>query len=216
MDEIFNLFKQKDKRQKIEKYEINKYFFDKYLQTVLKIFKDSELIELWNVNIPSDSLAYIYIYNKLNKKDNYLLSFFTTNIEAKNTLTFTFNYTLYYHFVILLKLQFNNILFPVDMTYFSKTNENNIILNLSSYLTGNYYKLVFNLNDQITNFSSLSNIYSSFTWVERELSEANNINFLNLKDGRRLLSDYNLFKTDTNSYNTNSYDTLMQDIYTIN
>jgi hypothetical protein len=46
MDEIFNLFKQKDKRQKIEKYEINKYFFDKYLQTVLKIFKDSELIEL--------------------------------------------------------------------------------------------------------------------------------------------------------------------------
>jgi hypothetical protein len=46
MDEIFNLFKQKDKRQKIEKYKINEYFFDKYLQTVLKIFKDEELIEL--------------------------------------------------------------------------------------------------------------------------------------------------------------------------
>jgi Ni,Fe-hydrogenase III component G len=102
------------------------------------------------------------------------------------------------------------------MTYFSKTNKNNIILNLSSYLTGNYYKLVFNLNDQITNFSSLSNIYSSFTWVERELSEANNINFLNLKDSRRLLSDYNLFKTDTNSYNTNSYNILTQDIYIVN
>lgn len=216
MDEIFNLFKQKDKRQKIEKYEINKYFFDKYLQTVLQIFKDSELIELWNVNIPSDSLAYIYIYNKLNKKDSYLLSFFTTNIEAKNTLTFTFNYTLFYYFIILLKLQFNNIIFPVDMVYFSKINKNNIILSLSSYLTGNYYKLVFNLNEQINNFISLSNIYSSFIWVERELSEANNINFLNLKDSRRLLSDYNLFKTDTNSYNTNSYSVLMQDIYLSN
>lgn len=217
MDEIFNLFKQKDKRQKIEKYKINEYFFDKYLQTVLKIFKDEELIELWNINIPSDSLVYAYFYNKFNKKNNYILSFFTSNIEAKNTLTFTFNYDLFYSFILLLKLQFNNVFFPVDMTYFSKTkNNNNVILGLSSYFTGNYYKLLFNLNQQQTNLTSISTIYSSFVWVERELSESNNIIFLNLKDSRRLLSDYNLFNTDHNNYNTLSYNTVMQDIYLFN
>jgi hypothetical protein len=46
MDEIFNLFKQKDKRQKIEKYKIDKYFFDNYLKVVLKLFKNKESLEL--------------------------------------------------------------------------------------------------------------------------------------------------------------------------
>lgn len=215
MDEIFNLFKQKDKRQKLEKYKINKYFFDKYLQTVLKIFKDEEIIELWNVNIPNDSLAYVYILDKQNKQNKYILSFFTTNIDTKNNLNFTFNYRSYYYFMLLLKLQFNNIFFPVDMTCFLKTNNKTVLTGISSYFTNNYFKLMFQLNEQIINFTSISNIYSSFTWVERELSESNNITFLNLKDSRRLLSDYTLLKTNPNDYNTTSYNILTQDIYLI-
>ena len=68
MDEIFNLFKQKDKRQKIEKYKIDKYFFDNYLKVVLKLFKNKESLELWNINIPVDSLTYIYSLTKFSKK----------------------------------------------------------------------------------------------------------------------------------------------------
>lgn len=215
MDEIFNLFKQKDKRQKLEKYKINKYFFDKYLQTVLKIFKDEEVIELWNVNVPSDSLAYVYILNKLNKQSQYILSFFTANIDAKNNLNFTFNYNSYYYFILLLKLQFNNLFFPVDMTYYLKTNSRAVLVGITSYFTNNYLKLMFQLDEQFINLTSISNIYSSFTWVERELSESNDITFLNLKDSRRLLSDYTLLKTNLNDYNTTSYNILTQDIYLI-
>lgn len=216
MDEIFNLFKQKDKRQKIEKYKIDKYFFDNYLKVVLKLFKNKESLELWNINIPVDSLTYIYSLTKFSKKYKYSLFFFTNNIEAKNTLSFNFNYGAYYIFIILLKLQYNNIFFPVDMVYYSKLKTNNLTVNISSYTTNNYYKFLFNFSNKPLNLQSISNIYSSFTWVERELSESNNINFLNLKDSRRLLSDYNLFKTDTNSYNTNSYNILTQDIYIVN
>ena len=41
------------------------------------------------------------------------------------------------------------------------------------------------------NLTSVSNIYYSNCWVERELKEINKINFINLKDSRKLLLNYN-------------------------
>lgn len=65
-----------------------------------------------------------------------------------------------------------------------------------------------------TNYKSLSNIFLSSQWAERELQELNNIYFMNLSDSRRLMTDYFLDNTIAfNDYKLDSYDTIIQDIY---
>ena len=70
---------------------------------------------------------------------------------------------------------------------------------------------VFGLTNQV---GSISNIFQSTTWVERELKEFSGLIFNNLRDSRRLLTDYthhyNLF---TQTYKTTSYDQITQDLY---
>lgn len=60
----------------------------------------------------------------------------------------------------------------------------------------------------MNNLISISNIYKSFGWVERELKESNNLVFKGLKDSRKLLLNYN--------YNINNhyinYNNIINDI----
>jgi hypothetical protein len=58
------------------------------------------------------------------------------------------------------------------------------------------------------NIMSLSTIYGSITWGERENKEFNKVTFLNLKDSRKLLSNYNYNKKN----NYNHYSTLINDM----
>jgi len=58
------------------------------------------------------------------------------------------------------------------------------------------------------NIMSLSTIYGSITWGERENKEFNKVTFLNLKDSRKLLSNYNYNKKN----NYNNYSTLINDM----
>jgi hypothetical protein len=59
------------------------------------------------------------------------------------------------------------------------------------------------------NIKSLSRIYGNMIWSERENKEFNKVFFLNLKDSRKLLSNYNY----NNHNNYNNYSTIINDIY---
>ena len=60
---------------------------------------------------------------------------------------------------------------------------------------------------------SLSRVFSSYTWVERETKEFYGITFLGLRDSRRLLSDYTTVEPLTDQYETSGYNTVIQDIF---
>lgn len=216
MGSTFKLYSKLDKRQKIKLYKLNNYFYDKFLKKAYKTFEDKTEIEFWPGNIPVDSLVYIVLSNKKRKNNNnYMVKFFTTNMEAQNFFTFTFDYNYFYKFTLLLKLKYNDVYFPVDMCFYKNLENRNIITGFSSYFTNNYYRLIFSFdkNYDTINFLSISTIYPSFTWVERELSELNEINFLNLKDGRRLLTDYTTLSIDNDDYKTTSYSLAVENLY---
>jgi hypothetical protein len=56
---------------------------------------------------------------------------------------------------------------------------------------------------------SLSGIYGSMIWGERENKEFNKVSFSNLRDSRKLLSNYNY----NNNNNYNNYSSIVNDIY---
>lgn len=71
-------------------------------------------------------------------------------------------------------------------------------------------------NASLKNFSllSVSPVYSSCIWLERELSDFTNINFVGLTDTRRLLLDYFEEKAswDTHISNDKNYNNTIYDI----
>lgn len=216
MGSTFKFYSKLDKRQKVKLYKLDKYFYNEMLEKAYRIFEDKREIELWPGNIPVDSLVYVVLSGKKKKhNNNYMVKFFTTNMEAQNFFTFTFDYDYFYKFTLLLKLKYNDVYFPVDMCFYKNLENRNLIVGFSSYFTNNYYRLVFSFekNYETINFLSISSIYSGFTWVERELSELNEINFLNLKDGRRLLTDYTTFSIDNDEYKTTSYNLAVENLY---
>lgn len=220
MGGFFKFNSLKDKRQKFKKYKVENYFYGKTLERLLKLIHPAKEVELWIGDIPMD--PFIYISGRSQDKDNnnYLINFFSSTYEPKNVFTFNFNYKYYYHFILLLKLQFDDIIFPIDMCFYKKNEDKAIIINLSSYLTYSYYKLAFFFDNKLISdedidvrFMSISSIYPSFTWVERELAELNDITFKNLRDGRRLLTDYTTANYDTNDYKTTSYNLTVENLY---
>jgi Ni,Fe-hydrogenase III component G len=58
------------------------------------------------------------------------------------------------------------------------------------------------------NIKSISGVYNSMGWGERENKEFNKVTFLSLKDSRKLLSNYNY----NNNNNYNNYSTIINDI----
>lgn len=62
---------------------------------------------------------------------------------------------------------------------------------------------------------SLSLVFSSFNWVEREVSEFFNITFGGLSDSRRLLTDYTKLNNYDLQYKTLSYNEKTQTITNI-
>ena len=211
----FKFYTKTDKRQKIKTYKLNEYFYGKGLEWAYKVFKYEEEIKFWAGNIPFDPLLYLVLLNRKNKNNKYIVEFFTTNSEAQNFFTFTFDYVYYYRFLLILRLKYNDVFFPIDTCFYKTEKTSNFVTGISSYFTNTCYRLVFSIDNTKNNinFISISNIYSSFTWVERELSELNNITFVNLKDGRRLLTDYTTLNINNDDYKTTSYNLAVENLY---
>ena len=91
----------------------------------------------------------------------------------------------YYYFLLLNKFNLNNLFFfLMDATILEKK----YYLSLQTLFYDFKILLITNIKKNLT---SVSNIYYSNCWVERELKEINKINFINLKDSRKLLLNYN-------------------------
>ena len=74
--------------------------------------------------------------------------------------------------------------------FLSSTGSWVLQFNYSDNLSDVRTQLFTSLNNQLFCVSSVSSIYSSCVWLERELSDFSNINFLGLCDTRKLLLDY--------------------------
>lgn len=108
----------------------------------------------------------------------------------------------------------NHSFYVIDGIQF-KSNSSKLVVqfNSSTMLTSNHLSVFTILPSNFFNLISISSLFKSSTWLERELSEFTGIFFLGLLDTRRLLLDYfeskQLWQThigNDRSYNSNLYD----------
>ena len=101
-----------------------------------------------------------------------------------------------------------------DYSHVNFKDKVSIRYHLSDLLNNNRINVFINLqNKKQNNITSISNIYFSSKWIERELQEFNNINFVSLIDSRRLLTDYTYSLNNKNMNNYSSYNILTQELY---
>lgn len=119
-----------------------------------------------------------------------------------------------YWFIVFLRFEPNNVLYTVDSSFWLlDTRIHNLTYVLSCYFT-NIFFIISSPVGVMSNCNSLSRVYTSFVWLEREISEFSNIFFKGLRDSRRLLTDYTLkYSNQDSSYKTSSYSSLIQDIF---
>jgi Ni,Fe-hydrogenase III component G len=133
----------------------------------------------------------------------------TNNINFKYYYTnniFFINLTNFFYFFLINKYNtLNTLFYCVDATINQDKNKKFYYVSYQSF----FYDLKILCEIQFKNYlQSLSGIYHSHTWVERELKETNKVFFLNLVDTRKLLSNYNYNST----INYNNYNNIINDI----
>ena len=136
-------------------------------------------LELKIINAETLMFQYSKINNMyyLDLKENYLYYFFLLN--KKNTSNLNFYIT--------------------DLTMFNNKTLNTYLIVYQSIFYD--YKLLIQTSFK-TNIQSLSSIYKGSLWIERETKEFNSINYLNMLDSRKLLSNYNYNTTlEYNNFN---------------
>lgn len=109
----------------------------------------------------------------------------------------------------------NNLSIIVDGAQFKFNNLSwNLQFNTTSMLFDDRVSVYTTVS--LNNFclTSVSSIYNSCVWLERELSDFTNINFLGLSDTRRLLLDYFEDKTlwSTHISNDKNFNNVLYDI----
>ena len=133
----------------------------------------------------------------------------TNNVKFKYYYTnniFYIKLTNFLYFFLINKKNLNCILFyNLDKTILQKKSINKHYISLQSFFYD--LKILCEITFK-TYLQSLSNIYNSDTWVERELKEKNKIFFLNLSDNRKLLSNYNY----NYNLNYNHFNEIINDI----
>ena len=176
---------------------------DKRLNFQILIYKNKN-IKTWIINFDITCL--------LNIKNNNLL-FFTSNVNNSNNLFIKNTQNNLLYLINSLRVNYLNQFFAVDISNIKYCNNTNLIYIFSCYLT-NYKIILISLLNKINILPSYSNIYLNFSWVERELKEFSDLFFNNLKDSRRLLTDYSYSSyINYKDYNTNSYNLIFQDLY---
>ena len=96
---------------------------------------------------------------------------------------------------------YTSLFYILDILY----NVNSIKISYQSFFFD--LKVLINFKT-INKYYSLSNIYNSCIWLEREFKEINNINIVNLKDYRKLLYNYNYNK----KFKYNNYSNIISDL----
>lgn len=143
----------------------------------------------------------------MNKKKsflNYSLWWLDVNILNINNLNFKFSFLnniyflqlspKYFYYLFLLNSKNLNTLnfYLLDILVFKKINTLNYFVAYQSI----FFDFKILIETQFENkISSLSKIYQGALWIEREVKEFNDLQYFNLQDTRKLLSNYN--------YNTN-------------
>ena len=189
-----------DIRQRIEDINLHEYF--------LKYFPDN--------NLPKEKIP-VWLHPSC--LDSWVLQLdFGNTIFATSTL---FNDSsilidsdsaeLYYWSTIFQKLSWDNFFFPVDLSCRNSGTALHLVSVFSCFFKKNFTIMTFVSEDK--KLLSLSRVFSSYTWVEREIKEFYGITFLGLRDSRRLLTDYTTLEPLNDQYETRGYNSVAQDIF---
>lgn len=202
MGSISNL---KDKRHKYKIINIRSYVKKKFpvIFDLYKDFPDKEF-KILLTTLPLETFILTQEYNSV--------KFYTNTTSTSNFLNISLNIKNYFYTILYLKFNLNKLFFPLDMTVFEDKKKLYFYNIFSCYYWKNFLNIKWVINKNFLT-PSISNIYPSYNWVERELKESFNIYFVNLKDSRRLLTDYTNVSYDYITYNTISYDLSTQNLY---
>ncbi len=140
-------------------------------------------LKILNLNILKFKYSKINNMYLLDIEQKFLYFFFLLNKKNTNTLNF----------------------YIVDLTVLDKktVNEYNIVYQSIFY----DFKLLIETTFK-KNISSISTIYNGSLWIERETKEFNDIQYTNLLDTRKLLSNYNY----NNNLEYNNFNNIINDL----
>lgn len=138
------------------------------------------------------------------------IRFYTSTTAPANYLHVNITNPQHYWFYLYLRLNSARVYTPLDMSYIPALKSSCTVA--SCYLTN--FSVVTHTRQAV--ISSISTIFSSFNWVEREVREFSNTHFYGLRDTRRLLSDYTVQNVDYDGYKTLSYENVTQNLYFTN
>ena len=116
------------------------------------------------------------------------------------------------YIAVFLKSLLNSLYSNMDLAL-TVSNKKTLISSYACFLTSERI-IIYSSLIKTSKIESISNLYKSSQWAERELQEFNDISFSRLNDTRRLLTDYIYHKNlNTLEYKTNTYDLIFQNIY---
>lgn len=174
-----------------------------------KYFKHIQLdkpYKVLNLSLPLDSF---FLFSSLTS----VKTLFSTTMLS-NDINITFSSLYYYWFFLMLRFNLFNLYFLEDLSSNISIKDLSITLPVSSYFTNT--KIIGHISFKNDSpLHSLSLVFSSFNWVEREASEFFKITFNGLLDSRRLLTDYTKLSTHDLNYKTLSYNERTQTVTNI-
>jgi len=120
-------------------------------------------------------------------------------------------------------IAYTNLSVPCKLThitdgiqFISSSDFLTLQFNINSMICDSKIQLISNIQIRNSQMLTVSSLYSSTVWLERELSDFSNINFTGLSDTRRLLLDYlehKQFRQTHNlidkNFNNNYYDVFL-------
>lgn len=170
---------------------------------IKKHFSDAKPFTVFWHKLPIESFILI------NNMRNFSCSFST--LSSSNSSNIQLKAKNYYYFTLFLNFNLDEIFFPVD-AYVYQQNAHKVY---NLVFTSVYYQRWLSVSCAYVDeqLYSISNIYKSFVWVEREIQELTNTYFIGLVDNRRLLTDYTMYQLNSAVYRTNSYDLVTQNLY---
>lgn len=141
--------------------------------------------------------------------DTHILNFSCIEFQYKkqtNIFHLKISNIFFFFFFLINKKNFNTLFFyNLDITTISTILTK--IYYTSTQTIFNDYKLLISTNYNNV-LPSISHIYSGNSWLERELKEFHTVNYINLNDSRKLLSNYT-YHTDQQY---NHYNNIINDI----
>lgn len=188
-----------DSRQKFKKVDLKKKF--PYLSS--NFWKTEAEVVIWQHPAPLESI--FFLTNFFN------VSFLSSTLLNDSSVKVLGDQSNYYWNVFFLKTQLHNYYYLVDLSCFFINKSISVCKNASCFFKGNFIEFYYPIVNKP--LLSLSKLYSSFIWVEREAKEFYNIYFNGLKDSRRLLTDYTVLINEQVNYKTTGYNHLTQDLY---